>query len=373
MTSSKDPFGIYIHVPFCLSKCPYCDFYSERKPEIIPLYLNAVKEELKTLKRSSAFVSPEIFNREVSSVYFGGGTPSVLPPADIKEISELIKEKFILREDAEITLECNPSLKNKELFFEGIKNAGVNRVSLGLQSAVLSERKALGRSGTAEDAANAALAAKNAGIYDISLDIMLGIPNQTINSLKQSLDFVLSLPVTHLSVYILKLEEGTVFYKRQNKLDLPDEDAVSDMYLFMCAYLKEKGMRHYEISNFCFDNKVGRHNLGYWKCGEYLGIGPAAHSFINGKRFYFERDTDAFISGQPPVYDGEGGDIEERLMLALRTDEGICLPEKSERLSEKIKEFQKFGLLNFENDRIVLTDKGFLVSNYIISEILSEF
>ncbi|MCH5197543.1 MAG: radical SAM family heme chaperone HemW [Oscillospiraceae bacterium] len=372
MTSSKKPFGLYIHVPFCSSKCPYCDFYSERKKDNIPLYLNAVKEELAFLNRSKSFVSPEIYNREVSSVYFGGGTPSVLRASDIKGILGTVKEKFILSKNAEVTLECNPSLKNKEEFFEGLKNAGVNRVSLGLQSAVLSERKALGRLGSAEDAAQAVYAAKKAGIEDISLDIMLGIPEQTQDSLKFSLDFALNLPVSHLSVYILKLEEGTVFFSRKDKLDLPDDDAVSDMYLFTCEHLKKKGMRHYEISNFCFDNFAGKHNLNYWKCGEYLGIGPSAHSFINGKRFYFERDISAFICGAPPIFDCDGGSSEERLMLALRTDEGISIPEKSERLSEIIKEFQNFGLLNVSNDRVILTDKGFLVSNYIISEILSE-
>jgi len=182
----------------------------------------------------------------------------------------------------------------------------------------------------------------------------------------------LSLPVTHLSVYILKLEEGTVFYKRQDKLGLPDEDASADMYLFTCAYLKENGMRHYEISNFCFGGNTGKHNLSYWKCKEYLGVGPAAHSFINGSRFYSERDLSGFISGEPCVYDGAGGNEAEKLMLALRTDEGAALNNIGASVYEKIGELQNYGLLTFENNRIILTDRGFLLSNYVISELLSE-
>ena len=371
MTSSKEPFGIYIHVPFCLSKCPYCDFYSERDQKLVPNYVEAVKTELRTLERCKGFVSPDIYEREVTSIYFGGGTPSLLAPSHIGSVIKCVKESFPVSTDAEITLECNPSVKEKDAFFLGIRQAGVNRVSLGLQSAVLSERRALGRLGSPEDAKNAVLAAKSAGIDDISLDIMLGIPGQTEETLKESLDFALSLPVTHLSVYILKLEEGTLFYKRRETLSLPDDDQTADMYLFMCSYLKEKGMRHYEISNFCFGDNIGRHNMSYWRCSEYLGVGPAAHSFVNSKRIYSERDLRGFLNGQKCVYDGPGGTEEERLMLALRTDEGAAAPDTNAAFKKRAAEFAAMGLVNCKNGRAVLTEKGFLLSNYVISELLS--
>ena len=175
------------------------------------------------------------------------------------------------------------------------------------------------------------------------------------------------------------MEEGTPLYARRHKLDLPDEDAAADLYLFTCRYLKEKGMRHYEISNFCFNDRVGRHNLSYWRCGEYLGVGPAAHSFIGGKRFYYPRDLRAFIAGEPPVYDGPGGDAEETLMLALRTDEGLDLTVFADAFGVSLPPafygemgvMQKNGLLVNDNGNIRLTDRGFLVSNSIIAALLA--
>ena len=377
--TQNDSLGIYVHVPFCAAKCPYCDFYSGRDLSLIPAYVNAVKEELRSLARAGDFTDRGLFSRPVASVYFGGGTPSLLPGDEIAGILQTVKETYLLQPDAEITLEVNPTLKERDAFFAAVAAAGVNRVSVGMQSALAEERRALGRRGTPEDVSQTVKAAETAGIDNVSLDIMLGIPGQTEESLRQSLDFALSLHPAHLSVYILKLEEGTPLFARREKLDLPDEDAAAELYLFTCRYLEEKGMRHYEISNFCFNNRVGRHNLSYWRCGEYLGVGPAAHSFISGKRFYYPRDLRAFIAGEPPVYDGDGGDAEETLMLSLRTDEGLDIPAFEKRFGiaptaaffGEAELLRKNGLLVYDNGILRLTDRGFLVSNSIIAALLA--
>ena len=377
----KTPYALYLHVPFCLSKCPYCDFYSGRETALIPAYVAAVKEELTALKRAGAFADETLFSRPLRSVYFGGGTPSLLPAGELGSILDTVRGRYALQTDAEITVEVNPTLKNKEAWFSSVAKAGVNRVSVGLQSAVDAERKALGRRGTVEDVKETVFAAKGAGIRNISVDLMLGIPGQTPETLRASMDFVLSLGVTHVSAYILKIEPGTVFDKRKEKLDLPDEDAVADLYLRMCEYLKAQGMRHYEISNFCFGNAVGRHNLSYWQCGEYLGVGPAAHSFLNGRRFYYERDLSGFIAGAAPVDDGPGGDRDEVFLLALRTDTGVCLPEFEQRFSftlspaffRTVETYEAHGLVAYHAGRLCLTAQGFLLSNSIISALLAEF
>ena len=373
------PFGLYIHVPFCAAKCPYCDFYSGRDTALLPAYVNAVTEELHTLRRAKGFADETLFSRPLGSVYFGGGTPSLLPAEALAEILHTVKSRYALSPDAEFTAEVNPTLKEPEAWFASAAEAGVNRVSVGMQSALDAERKALGRRGTAADVKQTVFAAKQAGISNISVDVMLGIPGQTKESLQQSLDFALSLGITHLSVYILKIEPGTVFDKRKDSLNLPDEEETADLYLFTAGYLKAQGMRHYEISNFCFGGLVGRHNFGYWQCGEYLGVGPAAHSYLNGRRFYYERDLQGFIDGIAPVDDGPGGDADEVFMLALRTDEGLDLPafctrfgvSPPPRFYEKLKEYGAMGLAEYKAGRLTLTARGFLLSNTVISELLS--
>lgn len=375
------PFGIYVHVPFCAAKCPYCDFYSGRETSLLPAYVDAVCGELRTLERARPFADRSLFTRPLSTVYFGGGTPSLLPAGELSRMLRTIRETYLLSGDAEVTVEVNPTLEKKEAWFAGAAAAGVNRVSVGMQSALGNERKALGRRGTAEDVRQTVLAAKNAGITDISVDLMLGIPAQTTESLQQSLRFALSLGITHVSAYILKIEPGTVFDKRKDRLPLPDEEAVADLYLFLCEYLKARGMRQYEISNFCFGDRIGRHNFSYWQCGEYLGVGPAAHSFLNGRRFFYERDLAGFIDGASPVDDGAGGDAEEVFLLALRTDTGILLPEFEKKFAfslspafyETVGMFKAQGLVTYNGGRLCLTSQGFLLSNSIISALLAEF
>ena len=362
--------GIYIHIPFCKRKCPYCDFYSftanESKKDS---YLNAV---LLCLEKWKSKVKDDI-----DTVYFGGGTPSVFGAERISQVLSYIKMNYNLTSDAEITLECNPSSVSAE-FFREVKKAGVNRVSMGMQSAVDKERLALGRLSDTNQVKNAVSFAKESGIDNISLDIMLGVPSQTMESLDESIDFLLSLDIPHISAYMLKVEEGTPFDKMGDSLILPDEDTVTEMYLHTSKRLSSAGYNHYEISNFAKPNMHSRHNTRYWKGQDYIGIGPSAHSFFCGERFYYERDFDSFVAGVEPISDGFGGDKDEYIMLQLRLAEGLNFAEYEEKFGEKIteekfkkmKKYEMTGLVNIDEEGLRLTPEGFLLSNMIIGEMI---
>jgi oxygen-independent coproporphyrinogen-3 oxidase len=274
--------------------------------------------------------------------------------------------KPFLTSDAEVTAEGNPGVSER-VDFSVLKNAGINRLSFGLQSSNERELSALGRIHSPKEAEETVKAAQKAGFDNISLDLMLGLPNSNTNTLKQSLDFLLSLKPEHISAYSLKIEPKTLFYKERENLNLPNEDAVCDQYLFMCDYLEDNGFSHYEISNFSRNNKMSKHNLKYWRCQEYLGLGPSAHSFLDGKRFYFERDLKAYINGATPTPDGDGGSEEEKLMLGLRLKDGVdydALPKLKADL------FINNGLAEKRDGKFFLTNKGFLISNAIIGELI---
>lgn len=355
-----DPIGLYLHVPFCATRCPYCDFFTQRPGEDdIERYADAMKTELR------AFRDKHI---RADSVYFGGGTPSVLPGAVFQDLMETVRDCFDLTRDAEVTVECNPS-SDLEHFLPAAVSAGVDRVSLGMQSAVDEERKKLGRRADRGRVEEALHIAREAGVSNLSLDVMLGVPGQTLKSLDETLQFLLESQVPHVSAYILKLEEGTVFYRRADSLDLPGEDLVPEMYLHTAEALEAGGLRQYEISNFAVPGYESRHNLKYWHCEEYLGFGPAAHSFYEGKRFYRPRDMEAFLQNDPPIPDGEGGSFEERLMLALRLREGYRgkLPDS---LREKASQTMLQPFLEVGDDFLRLTKDGYLVSNTVIAELL---
>ena len=360
--------GIYIHIPFCKSKCPYCDFYSMRSDEIgYDDYTMCVLESLETWANK--------LGRKADTLYLGGGTPSIIGGRNIALIVRRAKELFGV--DGEITVECNPSA-TEDGFFETVARAGVNRVSIGMQSAVDSERKKLGRAADSGKVKEHINEARKAGIDNISLDVMLGVPNQTMKTLEQTVEFCTKMNVPHVSAYMLKLEEGTYYYNNAEKLNLPDEDETADMYLRLGEILAKNGMRNYEISNFAKAGFEGKHNLKYWNCDEYIGIGPAAHSFVDGKRFYYPRDIDYFKSGSEPVEDGNGGDEEEYIMLRLRLADGIVFKDYEERYNKKIspeilekaKVFAEKKYINITETSMHLTREGFLVSNYIISELI---
>lgn len=313
---------------------------------------------------------------KANTLYIGGGTPSVLGAERLKSLVNQAKRDF-LTDEAEVTVECNP-YKLPPDFFKVLAEVGVNRVSLGLQSANDTERRALGRRSDRQTVETAVKAAQTAGIQNISLDVMLGVPDQTEKSLAGTLDFCLSLGVPHISAYILKVEENTPFWRRREQYNFPDDDKTADFYLQLCETLENGGILQYEISNFAKSGFESRHNLKYWHCEEYLGLGPAAHSFLNNKRFYFPRDLEAFLKGSAPVPDGDGGDFTEYAMLALRLTEGLRESRVLARFGHKIPDemhkkaqiFVQGGYMTADEEHIALTRKGFLLSNAILAEIL---
>ena len=361
--------GLYLHIPFCSSKCPYCDFYSFRCDD-------ATKEQYVDRMLQEIEAKAKEFNCKANTLYIGGGTPSVLDSSQLCSLVNKAKECF-LTADSEITVECNPHSVNGQ-YFKELSACGVNRISMGLQSANDSERRKLGRRASSDDVKRNIENAKQAGIRNISLDVMLGIPDSTPESLKKTLEFCVNQDIQHISCYILKLEENTPFYKMQNNLNLPDDDTVADMYLFMCEYLESHGFMQYEISNFAKQWYESKHNLKYWNCEEYLGLGASAHSFMSGKRFYCERNAKDFIACPQYIQDGDGGGFEEYAMLKLRLKDGIKNTEAEERFGfsipkemyRKAEKFSENGFTKCDENGIRLTRKGFLVSNTIISELI---
>ena len=361
--------GIYIHIPFCDKKCNYCDFYSGAlTPEKRREYVEKLSEEIRKWGALTA--------RPIDTLYIGGGTPSLLSTDELGLVLTAVRESFSLLEGAEITAEANPSDLD---FIPAAKKAGINRISFGIQSADDEELRMLGRRHNFDTAKKAVSLAREVGFKNISADIMLGLPNSNTETLKKSIDGIFSLDTEHISAYILKVEEKTPFYKMP--LDLPDEDGIADQYLYLCERMKAAGYEHYEISNFAKKGFESRHNNRYWKDLEYIGIGPSAHSFFEGKRFYYPRDIEAFMTEAKTVADGEGGDPDEFIMLALRLSRGLVFSEFKERFKTDLPELvikkarllQKGDLLAVDGEKIALTDKGMLVSNSIISELLGEF
>ena len=360
--------GIYIHIPFCKSLCLYGDFDKVRAGDehIMRKYTNAVKESVDMFAHKLTDGCGEEF--EVDTIYFGGGTPSVMAPFYICEMLQSVYAHFTVCENPEITVEVNPA-SDLESFLPSVCAAGVNRVSLGMQSSSDSERKVLGRTADSRRVGECIDLIRKSGVENISLDVMLGIPNQTVDSLAETLEFCISHNVPHVSAYMLKIEEGTNFYKRRDSLNLPDEEEVCRFYELTCDTLEASDIMQYEISNFAKPGYASRHNLKYWNLEAYLGIGPGAHSFIEGKRFFFKKDIDRFIDGEGPEFDCYGGDFEEELMLKLRLREGYTGNVPKYVLEKAGQDFMKPYLESDEN-YIRLTRKGFLVSNSVISNLL---
>lgn len=365
----SNTIGIYVHIPFCKSKCPYCDFFSANLNESdYDIYCNELKHKLKYWGGKT--------NKEVATVYFGGGTPSVLGAKRLCSLLESVKSNFKIINNPEITVEVNPDT-GKYLDFCALYNTGFNRISIGMQSAVESELRALGRIHSADDAKQTVINAQNAGINNISLDLMMGIPNQTIDTLENSIKFCADCKVTHISSYILKIEEKTPFYKLKNTLNLADEDMQAEMYLQSVSLLEKLGYKQYEISNFALKGFESKHNINYWQCGEYIGIGPSAHSFLDGKRFYYDRNMNNFVDNIINS-DGYGGDEDEYIMLSLRLKRGLVFNDYFKKFGKEIsvntinkaKRLAENKYLEIDNEHICLTPKGFLVSNAIICELI---
>lgn len=366
--------GLYFHIPFCSGKCPYCDFYSVTpQEEMLENYTDALIRELVVWREHSSAAMP------VDTIYFGGGTPVLLGANRLGRVLEAVFSTFRMETKAEITVEANPSAVSASLFRD-LRISGFNRLSMGLQSADDRELCALGRKHTAASAARSVNWARSGGFDNISLDLMLAVQGQTKESLCRSIQFCVDAGVEHVSAYLLKVEEGTPLSQqvKSRQIYLPGEEEQRFLYLQACEYLEQAGYCQYEISNFSKSGYESRHNLRYWDDREYLGLGASAHSFFEGKRFYYPRSVDAFLKGCPPVQDGRGGDYEEYAMLRLRLINGLQDTESLRRYGHGIpleyrrraKKYETAGLLYCDDNGIRLTREGFLVSNALIGEIL---
>ena len=389
----KEPIGLYLHIPFCRSKCPYCDFCSYPRPtrELMEAYTHELARRIReaSIARSAGFHKPKGTTSKipVDTVYFGGGTPTLLPTESIRELFEAIHAAFAILPDAEITVEGNPATVDREALAVWREN-GVNRLSLGAQSAQAEELKALGRLHRWEDVVNTVRAARDVGIGNINLDFMLGIPHQTPETLADTLSRALELEPTHLSAYTLMLEEGTPFYRRgRASLGLPaDEDTADEQAVSLweqaSATLRAAGYEHYEISNYARPGYRSRHNLHTWQCRDYLGLGVAAHSCMDGVRFGQSRDLEGFLRGEDITEFRQvltPADREsEYIMLALRLSDGISEEEFASRFGRDFWHiygtscipYIDGGFLCREGGRIFLTERGFPVSNTVLADIL---
>ena len=362
------PIGLYLHIPFCDGKCAYCNFYS-RRPRTAFSELSEYTERL----IGSVAAWRKKLNRPVDTVYFGGGTPSLLGHDRLIRILEGVFSSFDVADNAEITVEVNPTSTDEISFYE-LRQAGFNRLSVGLQSANDNELKILCRRHTAADALRTVKRAQAAGFDNISLDVMLAIPEQTVDSLDNTLDFCAACGVQHISAYILKLEEGTRFYDMRDQLRLLSDDEQAAFYEHTVDRLSALGYLQYEISNFSRSGCESRHNLHYWHDEEYLGLGPSAHSFIGGRRFYYENDFNAFYEDRI-TEESSGGDSGEYIMLALRLTEGLIFERYHSRFGHPVPEqliaaarrLEQQGLCIVSERAVSLTVKGFLVSNAVIS------
>ena len=376
----RTPLGIYIHVPFCRSKCMYCDFYSltEKHQHLMDSYLKAICTHIK----ETGPLAPDYV---VDTIYFGGGTPSFFGGEGMATILTTIRKSFDVSSDAEITFEANPDSVNDRLL-RRLRSEGFNRVSLGIQCDDDKILKQIGRPHNYAQAVNAVQRLRRFGFKNISVDLMYGLPGQSLDAWEKTLLNVLTLNPEHISCYGLKVEEGTPLYDVREFSNLADDDTQADMYLSAIQILRQHGYRQYEISNFCRKGHVSRHNLKYWNGGAYLGFGPDASSDFGGRRFAIIRDLQGYIDGIK-----NGGQVlrevqevapreraGEYLMMRLRTVSGLdpklyeqqfLLPfEPLEQALLRCKE-HRLAEKTFDG-RWHLTPQGFLVSNSIISDLL---
>lgn len=359
--------GIYIHIPFCAKKCPYCDFFSVNySKELIMKYTDAVIRNIIYYGSST---------NTVDTVYFGGGTPSLIPAECIEKMLNAVRNNFRMSANPEITVEVNPNTVNRQEM-KDFYDMGINRISVGVQSLVPSELRTLGRTHTTEKAVNTVTDAVNVGFENISCDMMIGVAGQTLESIRYTIEKLSELPITHISSYILKIEANTPFNTPDILNSLPDDDTVSDMYLFMVNELEKKGFMQYEVSNFAKSGFQSVHNNKYWKCEDYLGIGTSSHSCFGNKRFAVKPDIENFIAS--PVQDIYVTDEnpcgkKEYAMLRLRLKEGLEIYggkfEYPEVLS-KISGLVKAGYLHYDGKKISLTSEGYLVSNSVIEYLI---
>lgn len=367
--------GIYLHTPFCVSKCPYCDFYSTTafNEDDLDRYTQALICEIRrwgnTLQQSA------------DTLYFGGGTPSLLGGKRLASLIETVRHSFALSSSAEITLEANPADELTDAFTAFVATGG-NRLSLGMQAADNQQLQTLGRRHTVAQTERTVAAAHKAGIHNLSLDLMLGIAGQTPTHVKHAVERCANLGATHVSAYLLKLEDGTP-YALSPPTDLPNEDETVFLYHTTAQSLESHGFLQYEISNFSKPSFESRHNLKYWNSEPYVGIGPAAHSFLDGNRFYYPRSLSAFLRGEPPLAENPDDSAipenspEEFAMLRLRLTKGLTEQDFITRFGAAIPAAWRdraaaipSSLIIADTAGIRLTRDGFLVSDAILARLL---
>ena len=365
--------GLYIHIPFCVQKCRYCDFVSfPGREAVFDDYISALSRE-----------AEEYRGQEIDTVFIGGGTPSVLMAKQLDRLFCMVNSTFKIKNGAEFSIEVNPGTVNAEKI-AAIKNGGVNRVSIGVQSFNDAELQAIGRIHSAAEAKNAVLDFYNAGFLNISIDIMTSLPKQTKESLMGTLKIAVELPVKHISAYSLILEEGTPIYADyKNGVFTPlSEDADRDMFAAAVKYLHENGFSRYEISNFAKDGYESCHNKKYWECREYIGIGLAAHSYMDKKRFYNTSELNKYLRGEFHCGDvvclTKADMISEFMMMGLRMTRGVSECEFYDRFGKdimsvyhaQIERFINSGCMVYKDGHCFLTDRGMDVSNSVMCEFI---
>ena len=362
--------GLYIHIPFCSEKCPYCDFMSVsiQGADIYRRYIEALKKEILLYKNEDFYLE---------SVYFGGGTPSLLPPELLGEVILFIKRHIPCSKNMEITVEVNPETYRYPHFLK-IKEYGVNRISIGAQTFNSRLLKILGRHHTPEDTFKTVEGALKAGIQNINLDMIYGIYTQTLKDLEEDLKTFVSLPVKHISGYMLTAYEGTPLGSmvKSGSFKLPDETTVEKMFFLINDTLEENGFKRYEISNWAKEGFLCRHNYFYWNHTDFLGIGVSAWSFVNKRRFGNVSNLDVYLEkvfkNQKPIFFeeklSEEDIFKEKVILGLRTTEGV--DETFIKNKENLKKLIDEGFLKKKKGKVSLSEKGVLISNYIINMLI---
>lgn len=361
--------GIYIHIPFCMQKCRYCDFvsFAGRKHLMRP-YTDALVRQIQQ--------SPPV---KADTVFIGGGTPTVLPAGCLERILYALNERFDISPQAEMTTETNPGTLDKDKL-EVLRRYGINRISLGAQSMSDSELGLIGRIHTAEEVRTGVKMLRDAGFCNINIDLMTALPTQTEKSLSNTLEQILKLSPEHISCYSLIIEEGTPIFEdyRSGRFRELDEEQDRALYRQVCGYLAQNGYSRYEISNFARPGFECRHNIKYWQGDDYLGLGTAAHSYIDGVRYRMTANIEEYINDGFDRLDEQKLTKEDKMsefmILGLRMDIGVSRAEFKERFSEEIEErfhLEKFingGFMKYEDGRYAFTDKGIDVSNAILCE-----
>ena len=371
MTSSN--IGLYVHIPFCKRKCNYCDFCSFASDDAErSRYVDALVADIESYRGAGV---------ALNSIFFGGGTPSLLSTDEFTKIYEAIKRTFNISPDSEFTIEINPATIAPEKL-AAYKASGVNRISIGLQSVRENELKILGRIHTYADFLNTYKLCRDAGFDNINVDLMYAFPEQTAESLRESVNEVIRLSPEHISLYGLILEKGTPLYKMKDSLVFPDEDTELSMYRLVTELLSKAGYSHYEISNYAKTGCESRHNLKYWRDQEYIGVGLSAYSYFLGERYGKCADMSSYIEDpMSKAYSEKIAPDEEKkeyVMLALRLAEGLSFADYKARFSEDfmmgrerlVSEYERLSLLRVTEEGIALTEDGFYVSNTVISSLM---